>query len=82
MSGSGFVFTMCDGARTCGIEDAYVTEPTNVDAGASLGALYLGGVRASTRAAGQRLVARNDDALSCADHFFAADRVPHRATGL
>ena len=40
------------GARTCGIEDALVTEPTNVDA------------------------------LRRADRFFAADRVPHCATGL
>ena len=70
------------GARTCGIEDALVTEPTNVDAGASLGALYLRGVRASTRAASQHLVARNGNALRCADHFLAADRVPHCATGL
>ncbi|MFT4866315.1 MAG: putative acetyltransferase [Ilumatobacter sp.] len=57
------------------------SKPDVVTDRASLGALYLGGVRASTLAAGQRLVARNADVLRRADHFFAADRMPHCATG-
>jgi predicted acetyltransferase len=57
------------------------SKPDVVTDRASLGALYLGGVRASTLNAGQRLVARNADVLRRADHFFAADRMPHCATG-
>lgn len=48
---------------------------------AGLGAMYLGGVRPSSLAAGRRLVARSADALRRADHFFAADQHPHCDTG-
>ncbi len=44
---------------------------------ASLGAMYLGGVRPSSLAAGRRLEARSADALRRADHFFASLQRPH-----
>jgi predicted acetyltransferase len=48
---------------------------------ASLGAIYLGGVRPSTLGRAGRIVARNDDVLRRADAFFASDRLPHCMTG-
>lgn len=48
---------------------------------AALGSIYLGGVRPSELARGRRITARNDDLLRRADHFFAADRLPHCSTG-
>ncbi|NND76459.1 MAG: GNAT family N-acetyltransferase [Ilumatobacter sp.] len=46
---------------------------------ASLGAMYLGGVRPSTLARAGRVVA-DADVLRRADAFFAADRLPHCST--
>ena len=48
---------------------------------ASLGAMYLGGVRPTSLAAGRRVQARSDDVLRRADHFFAATQRPHCNTG-
>lgn len=48
---------------------------------ASLGAIYLGGIRPSTLARAGRLTARNDDVLRRADAFFMAERLPHSVTG-
>lgn len=48
---------------------------------ASLGAIYLGGVRPSTLARAGRLVARNEAVLRRADAFFQAERLPHCSTG-
>ncbi|NNE10643.1 MAG: GNAT family N-acetyltransferase, partial [Ilumatobacter sp.] len=48
---------------------------------ASLGAIYLGGVRPSSLARAGRLEARNADVLRRADLFFLADRLPHCSTG-
>lgn len=47
---------------------------------ATLGALLLGGVRASTLAAGRRLQARDEDVLRRADNFFTTSRAPHCQT--
>jgi predicted acetyltransferase len=47
---------------------------------ASLGAILLGGVRASTLVAGRRAEARNDDALRRADAFFVTAPAPHCQT--
>ena len=47
---------------------------------ASLGAILLGGVRASTLVAGRRAEARNDEALRQADAFFATSPAPHCQT--
>lgn len=47
---------------------------------ASLGAIYLGGIRPSTLARGGR-VRGTPDALRRADAFFLADRLPHCVTG-
>lgn len=47
---------------------------------ASLGALLLGGVRASTLAAGRRLGARSEDVLRRADNFFTSAPAPHCQT--
>jgi predicted acetyltransferase len=47
---------------------------------ASLGALLLGGVPASTLAAGRRLVARDADVLRRADAFFVTAPAPHCQT--
>lgn len=70
-----------DGSPTGASVKKVRSKPDVVTDRASLGAMYLGGVRASTLNAGQRLVARNADALRRADHFFAADRMPHCTTG-
>jgi predicted acetyltransferase len=47
---------------------------------ASLGALLLGGVRASNLAAGRRLQARDADVLRRADNFFMTSPAPHCQT--
>ena len=47
---------------------------------ASLGALLLGGVRASTLSAGRRLEARSEDVLRRADNFFTSAPAPHCQT--
>ena len=47
---------------------------------ASLGAILLGGVRASTLVAGRRAEARNDEALRRADAFFLISPAPHCQT--
>ncbi len=47
---------------------------------ASLGALLLGGVRASTLAAGRRLQARSEGVLRRADNFFTTSPAPHCQT--
>lgn len=48
---------------------------------ATLGAMYLGGVRPSTLARGHRLRVTDPDVLRRADAFFLADRLPHCVTG-
>ena len=48
---------------------------------ATLGAIYLGGVRPSTPPRGHRLVVTDPDVLRRADAFFLADRLPHCVTG-
>jgi predicted acetyltransferase len=48
---------------------------------ASLGAIYLGGVRPSTLARTGRIEYRHRDVLRRADAFFLADRLPHCSTG-
>jgi predicted acetyltransferase len=48
---------------------------------ATLGAIYLGGVRPSTLERGHRLRASDPDVLRRADAFFLADRLPHCVTG-
>jgi predicted acetyltransferase len=48
---------------------------------ASLGAMYLGGVRPSSLAAGRRLESRSEDVLPRADHFFSSLQRPHCNTG-
>lgn len=57
------------------------SKPDVVTDRASLGAMYLGGVRPSSLAAGRRLQARSDDALRRADHFFSSLQRPHCNTG-
>jgi predicted acetyltransferase len=47
---------------------------------ASMGALFLGGVRPSSLAAGRRLVARSPEALRRADAFFTTAPAPHCQT--
>lgn len=47
---------------------------------ASLGAMLLGGVRASALVAGRRAKARNDEALRRADAFFVTSPAPHCQT--
>ena len=47
---------------------------------ATLGAIYLGGVRPSTLARAGR-IAGKPDAIRRADAFFSADRLPHCSTG-
>jgi predicted acetyltransferase len=47
---------------------------------ASLGAMLLGGVRASALVAGRRAEARNDEALRRADVFFLTSPAPHCQT--
>jgi len=47
---------------------------------AELGALYLGGVRASTLAAAGRIEAASPDALTLADRMFAPERAPYCMT--
>ena len=49
--------------------------------GAALGSIYLGGFRPSELVRGRRIEARNADVLRRADHFFAADQMPHASTG-
>lgn len=56
-------------------------KPDLVMDGAALGSIYLGGFRPSELARGRRIEARNADVLRRADHFFAADRLPHTSTG-
>jgi predicted acetyltransferase len=48
---------------------------------ASLGAIYLGGVRPSTLARAGRISALTPDVLRRADAFFLADQLPHCSTG-
>jgi predicted acetyltransferase len=48
---------------------------------ASLGAIYLGGVRPSTLARAGRIECRHRDVMRRADAFFLADRQPHCSTG-
>lgn len=48
---------------------------------ASLGAIYLGGVRPSTLARAGRITGRGDDVFRRADAFFMGDRLPHCTTG-
>jgi len=48
---------------------------------ATLGAIYLGGVRPSMLARAGKIAARNTDALRRADAFFMGDRLPHCLTG-
>jgi predicted acetyltransferase len=57
------------------------SRPDLVTDRASLGAMYLGGVRPSLLAAGRRLEARSDEALRRADHFFSSLQRPHCNTG-
>jgi predicted acetyltransferase len=47
---------------------------------ASLGAILLGGVSASTLVAGRRAEARNDESLRRADAFFVMSPAPHCQT--
>ena len=56
------------------------TKPDLVMDHASLGAIMLGGVRASTLAAGRRLEARSAEALRRADAFFLTSPLPHCQT--
>jgi predicted acetyltransferase len=56
------------------------TRPDLTTDRASLGALLLGGVRASALAAGRRLNARSDQSLVRADAFFLTSPVPHCQT--
>ncbi len=55
--------------------------PDLVMDGAALGSIYLGGFRPSELVRGRRIEARNADVLRRADHFFAADRMPHASSG-
>lgn len=48
---------------------------------ASLGAIYLGGVRPSVLVRAGRIRAANADVVRRADTFFSADRLPHCTTG-
>ena len=56
------------------------TRPDLVMDHASLGALFLGGVRPSALAAGRRLEARNAEALRRGDAFFVTSPEPHCQT--
>ena len=47
---------------------------------ADLGAIYLGGVRASTLATAGRIEAASPGAAALADRVFAAERVPYCMT--
>jgi len=49
--------------------------------GAALGSIYLGGFRPSELARGGRIEARDAEVLRRADHFFAADQMPHATSG-
>lgn len=70
-----------DGASVTSSKPGARTRPDIVTDRASLGALYLGGVRPSTLARARRLDAKHPDVLRRADSFFAAERFPHCMTG-
>jgi len=56
-------------------------KPDLVMDGAALGSIYLGGFRPSELVRGRRIEARDAAVLRRADHFFAADQMPHATSG-
>lgn len=70
-----------DGDPTSSEVDEARTPPDLALDRASLGAIYLGGVRPSALALAGKVRPRDDAALRRADAFFLADRLPHCSTG-